>query len=133
VCRDAHTICDSFQALERGTEDKADQKKIKYWRDLNQALPTNWTLLFTGELHVALLFLSFFLFLSSSADVNVIIPQQQQHQGRTTVSANVTVEFAKSLSAFWKKRKLILLDNFPRTCPAHSHPNLRACSCSSRS
>lgn len=72
--------CGDFQALERGTEDKADQKKIKYWRDLNQALPTNWTLLFTG---------------------------------RTTVSANVTVEFAKSLSAFWKKRKLILLDNFP--------------------
>lgn len=71
-----------MQALERGVEDKLEQKKIKYWRDLNQALPSNWTLLFSG---------------------------------RTTVSSSVTVDFAKSLSSFWKKRKLILLDNFPGT------------------
>lgn len=69
-----------FQALERGVEDKSEQKKIKYWRDLNQALASNWTLLFTG---------------------------------RTTVSSTITVDFVKSLSTFWKKRKLIILDNFP--------------------
>jgi hypothetical protein len=48
VCGEAANAALYDQALERGVEDKTEQKKIKYWKDLNQALPTNWTLLFTG-------------------------------------------------------------------------------------
>jgi hypothetical protein len=51
------------QALERGVEEKVEQKKIKYWRDLNQALPTNWTLLFTGTPRQRHLLFNYFIYL----------------------------------------------------------------------